>query len=132
MTGPSGGVVSAGDTFVLRKPGRNSIPHLWVVVTDPDDDGKVVIASLTTRRPHSDDTVILRRGDHLFIRHETVIFYRDAQMPMASDLMNAVHGGAATMHAPFHLDILTDIQEGLDRSPHTPNHIKEYVRRQLS
>ena len=132
MTVFSSRVVSAGDTFLLRKPGRNSIPHLWVVVTDPDDDGKVVIASLTTRRPHSDDTVILRREDHPFIRHETVIFYQDARMPMASDLMKAVHGGAATLHAPFRLEVLTDIQGGIGRSPHTPNHIKEYVRRQLA
>jgi len=131
MTLSSSRAVSAGDTFKMRKPDDHN-PHLWVVVTDPDDDGDVAIVNLTSRKQHSDDTVTLNRGDHTFIERETVIYYQDARRTKASALTNAVRGGAATVHDPCRLDILTKIQRGLDRSPYTPNDIKEYVRRQLS
>ena len=131
MTFASIQVVSSGDTCILRKPG-NDIRHLWAVLTDPDQDDKVVIVNLTTRQTHSDDTVILDRGDHPFIRHETVIFYQDTRLVNAYDLTKAVRGGAATMHNRFRADVLTKIQCGLEKSPYTPNAIKIYFQRQSS
>ena len=104
MTFPSIHVVSAGDTYILRKPG-DGVPHLWAVLTDPDKDDTVVIVNLTTRQPHSDDTVILHPGDHPFVLHETVVFYQDACLAKTSALTKAVRGGAATMHNAFRPDV---------------------------
>ena len=119
-------VVSAGETYKLRKPGDDT-PHLWAVITDPNQDDNVVIVNLTTRQPHSDDTVILRRGEHPFVRHETVISYQDAMLVKTSALTQAVRGGAATMHTAFRLDVLTKIQCGLEKSPYTPDIVKTYL-----
>ena len=41
-------VVSAGETYKLRKPGDDT-PHSWAVITDPDQDDNVVIVNLTTQ-----------------------------------------------------------------------------------
>ena len=89
MTFSAGHVVSAGETYKLRKPGDDT-PHLWAVITNPDQDDNVVIVNLTTRQPHSDDTVVLSRGEHPFVRHETVISYQDARLVKTSALTQAV------------------------------------------
>ena len=128
MTFPSIQSVSSGDSYILRKPGDDS-RHLWAVLTDPDQDDNVVMVNLTTRRLHSDDTVILRPGDHPFVHHETVIFYQDALLVETRALTEAVRGGVATMHNAFRSDVLTKMQCGLEKSPYTPDDIKAYFQR---
>ena len=72
-------VLKAGDTVEMRL-GHPTIPHLWILVTDPHPESqKSVIVSVTTLRSHSDQTVILRKGDHPYILHDSVISYQDAQ-----------------------------------------------------
>ena len=124
-------VVRPGLTYILQKPGDDT-RHLWVVLTDPDDNDKVVIVNLTTRRSHSNDTVTLNRSDHRFVQRDTVIFYQDARLVKASALTNAVRGGVAIMHDPFRPNVLTDIQRGLINPPNTPNLIKEYTRQRIA
>lgn len=72
-------MLSCGDTFLIPKR-SDQIEHLWIVITDPDVDGKAVCVNITTRQPYSDTTVILKRGDHPFIRHESVAHYPDARI----------------------------------------------------
>ena len=76
-----------GDTFLMPAPGIGPTPHLWVVITDPDDDdGRCVIVSVTTLRHGVDQTVFLSPGDHPFIRHRSVIYYIDARMVSAQKI----------------------------------------------
>jgi len=122
--------VEAGDTYKLATP-TNPTPHLWIVLTDPDQQGEVAIVNLTTRQPASDATVILRPPDHPFVRHDTVVRYEDAQVVPARALDAAVKGGAARRHAALNPLILKRIQDGVDKSPFIAGDIREYVRQQL-
>ena len=46
--------------------------------------GIAVCVNVSSRKPHSDTTVILQRGDHSFVTHESVINYQDArEMPIS-------------------------------------------------
>ena len=45
--------------------------------------GIAVCVNVSRGKPHSDTTVILQRGDHSFVTHESVINYQDArEMPI--------------------------------------------------
>ena len=124
-------IVCAGNTYKL--PVRwKSIPHLWVVLTDPDDSDQVIMVSLTTHRKDSDETVVLHRGDHSFVRHKTVVYYQDARFASALSLTKAVRQGVATLHDSCGYDLLYKIQNGALESPHTPNDIKACLRRFLA
>ena len=73
--------MDCGDTFLMPAPGGVATPHLWIVVTQPDPQTHLcAIVSVTTLRNSKDQPVILRRGDHPFIRHDSTIFYGDAMI----------------------------------------------------
>ena len=122
--------VVAGATYKFPIPGK-STPHLWIVLTDPDDNDKLAVVNLTTRRTGSDETVILRPGDHPFVKHPTIVNYGDADFAIAGKLTNAVSRGVAWSHSPVNQDVLSRIQNGVQQSRHTPRELKEYVRRRL-
>jgi hypothetical protein len=120
----------SGDTFVMAVAGRSAKPHLWFVLTDPDPEtGKVVIVSLSTLREGKDQTVILRRGDHPFITHESVIVYWDAQCVCADELRQASRNGLVKPHEPCADWLLKHIQDGLLASPFTSPKMAAYCRR---
>src|SRR2546421_8813104 len=77
--------MECGDTFLMPAPGGQVTPHLWIVITQPDPQThECAIVSVTTLRNSKDQTVILRVGDHCFIRHDSTIFYGDAMLWSAS------------------------------------------------
>ncbi len=63
-----------GDTFLMPAPGGSAVPHLWIVITEPTGNPPVVIiVNITTLQQGAEQTVILQRVDHPFIRHESVV-----------------------------------------------------------
>ena len=76
--------------------GRAATPHLWMIFTQPDPQiYECVIVSVTTLRDSKDQTVILRTGDHPFIRHDSTIFYGDAMIVDARRLDSEMAAGLA-------------------------------------
>lgn len=115
-----------GDTLLLPKPNLQ-IPHLWVILTKPDKvSSEIVIVNLTTKRDYSDTTVVLKKGDHPFVNHPTVINFADARLVKIDVLKKAVESGRFRANKPFVPSVLKIIQEGLIKSPHTPKKIKNY------
>lgn len=123
MTAATGPQVMSGDTFKIASS-ETSTRHLWVVLTDPDDEVEhVAMVNLTTRREHSDDTVILRPGDHSFVKRETAVHYQDARLFSARALIDAVKKGSATKHLPMRQNVLQKLQDGIKQSRHTPANV---------
>jgi hypothetical protein len=70
-----------GDTLLIPAPDSHAISHLWIILTEPHPESHLcVIVSVTTLRNNQDQTVLLRKGEHPFIRHDSVISYRDAMI----------------------------------------------------
>jgi len=84
--------MKSGDTLLMPAPGiSNRIPHLWIIVTDPPPGGhNVIIVSLTTLRYRAEQTVVLRKGEHGFIRWDSSVCYMDARLADLRDLASAV------------------------------------------
>jgi hypothetical protein len=122
-------MLGLGDTILLPKPGQ-PVSHLWAIVTDLDArTGEVVIVNLTTQRPHSDPTVLLNVGDHPFVKHPTVVNFSDARFVKLTFLDQAIQSGRWSSLEPLSPALIARIQQGLVSSPHTPNKIKDRVRR---
>ena len=110
---------SCGSSFILGG-------HLWVIITEPfGSPEQVIIVNLTSKRPHSDTTVILLPNDHSFIKHETVISYDDARIVCSDNIKLRVQERDFEPHDRFRDGVIQAIQQGLLDSPRTPRDIKK-------
>jgi hypothetical protein len=118
----------AGDSLLLPKPGQ-TVAHLWVLLTDPDAaTDEVLMVNLTTQRPHSDTTVVLKPGDHPFVTHPTVVNFSDARLVKATVMQDYLSRGVYMRQAALSSAVLQRLQAGLLASPFTPNKFKDCFR----
>ena len=114
----------AGDTWQPREP--NS--HLWIVVTDPQNDpSHVVSVNLTTYKDDGkrliDDACVLERGDHPFIKHRSCVLYEKAIVHPVSQLEQAYKKNLITCHSPLSPAVLRRVREGFLKSEYAkPRH----------
>jgi hypothetical protein len=88
---PAERLLKCGDTLHISKrqtkKGQDETPHLWIIITDADPNtDEIVMVNLTTHREGSDATVVLKKGDHPYIIHDSVVFFHDAKIVQISDL----------------------------------------------
>lgn len=65
-----------GTCFQLRGHGN----HMWVVVSDPDDEGYVLGLNVTDEKNERESPCKLDVGDHEFVEKPSVICYRRARL----------------------------------------------------
>jgi hypothetical protein len=123
--------MECGDTFLMPAPGGRLLPHLWIIVTPPQPDTRLcAIVSVTTLRNSKDQTVILRAGDHPFIRHDSTIFYGDAMIVDVHRLEAEITAGLALVRERCSPPILKLVQDGVLASPFTKPKIVRFCREQ--
>jgi len=123
--------MNCGDTFLMPAPGGMATPHLWIVVTQPDVETHLcAIVSVTTLRNSKDQTVILRPGDHPFIRHESTIFYGDAMIVDVRRLQAEISAGLAVAREKCPGATLRLVQDGAVASPFTRPRFLRFCREQ--
>jgi hypothetical protein len=104
--------------------GHPTIPHLWILVTDPHPESqKAVIVNVTTLRSYSDQTVILRKGEHPYILHDSVVSYQDAQEFSVVKIQDQIDKGWPRCHSCSH-ELLKRVQAGILASRFTKKAIK--------
>ena len=85
---------------------------------------------MTTLRNSKDQTVILRLGDHPFIRHESTIFYGDAMIVDVRRLEAEIEVGLALVRERCPAATLKLVQDGVTASPFTRPKILRFCRQQ--
>lgn len=121
--------MDCGDTFLMPAPGGAATPHLWIIVTQPDlQTRECAIVSVTTLRHSKDQTVILRVGDHPFIRHDSTIFYGDAMIVDARRLEAEIAAGLALVREKCPPTTLKLVQDGVGASPFTRPKLLRFCR----
>lgn len=114
--------MGCGDTYLLYdEDNYDGKPHLHVVITEPDEDGQIVLVSVTTRRAKSDTMVCLNIGDHEFIIQPSVITYAYSKVLTVSKLADMVVKGDATPKEKATAQLVTRAQNGMletDRAPY--------------
>ena len=107
--------MKAGDTFFIADRGVDS--HLWVIVSEPENDAeRVVLVSMTTYESSKEDVCILDVGDHPRITHKTCIAYNEARMTSLENLIQLRDGARLKLQAPVSEAVLKRIRDGISRS----------------
>lgn len=119
-------MLTCGDTFLIEDEDGPEC-HLWIVITPPNE-GEVVIVSVTTKRKKSEILVVLNKGDHPFIEHESVIAYRYSKVVTTESVEAAIRNGTARQREAASPNLLKRAQEGLLESDFTPNGIKSLYK----
>jgi hypothetical protein len=121
--------MDCGDTFLMPASGGAATPHLWIVVTQPHRESHLcAIVSVTTLRNKKDQTVILRVGDHPFIRHDSTIFYGDAMIVDARRLAAEIAAGLALVRERCSAATLKLVHDGVSASPFTRPRFLRFCR----
>lgn len=111
----------AGDTFLLTR-GTGSTPHLWVVLWGPAGAARAFLSIyLTTLRPHSDRSCVLRAGEHPFIQHDTAVAYGEVQRWPEERLDELIAAGIAKPRQPVSAAVLARLRAGFFASARTPH-----------
>jgi hypothetical protein len=125
--------LKTGDTFLAPKRSRDT-EHLWIVVAEVDaEKRKAICVNITTEQADSDTTCKLAKGDHSFIAHDSVVYYKDAQeldlTAIEAALSAKIQSFVCTQHDPCSEALLKRIKEGLVASKQTPKGIKATCRK---
>jgi hypothetical protein len=115
--------MKAGDAFLL--PDFTS-SHLHVVLAALDD-GSFVLCHFTTRRAYTDNTCVIKPGEHSFVVHETVVRY-SAAYQCSGDGLAALERTIVKRFESLSPALLARIKKGALDSPQTPDKIKALLR----
>jgi hypothetical protein len=104
-----------GDTFYVRD--RAVDTHLWVVISEPEQDPeRVVMVSLTTYEDYKEAVCLLDVGDHPRINHRTCVAYNEARMTTLKNLIALRDGGQLSIQVPVSPEVLARIRDGVSKS----------------
>lgn len=119
-------MLRAGDTLLL---GPEEDYHLHIILTDANDDGELILASVTTLQKWTKDrTVVLKKGDHPFIQHDSGIAYSFARIVSAAEIESVVSNKPSLVRQPMSPEVLNRVQAGLLESDFTENGVRWFYR----
>ena len=120
--------IRAGSTFLYFRSAIEQL-HLWIVLTDPDLNGNVAAVLVRSRKSYTDDTVILREGDHVFIEHESSVSYSDLDVLRCVEIRSKVLSGKCRSHEDATPELLQIVREGVFHSPYVEPSRRDYCCR---
>ena len=115
--------MTPGDTFLI--PDWMGTHLHFILSALPD--GSVVLAHLTKRRAHTDDTCVIQAGEHPFVKSETAVRYDQAYICPAANLAS-LERIIIRKFEPLNDELLARIRRGALSSPQTPDKIKKLIR----
>lgn len=92
-------------------------PHLYFAITEPDDNGKVLLVNITENDEDRDHSCVLRSGEHPFIRKESAVNYREAILSDIQKIEEAIQMHIATQEDDISDALLEKLRRGGKASP---------------
>lgn len=118
----------AGQCFLFPITGSETA-HLWVIATQPNSDGQFAIVNFTSLKGNKDQTVVLLKGEHGFITHDTCVNYWAADISSIDVLQAWLDCGQARMERDLDEALLRLIQQGFAASDLTKKRIADFVKK---
>ena len=116
-------VIGAGSTLLLSDAPLFK-PHLWLVLTDPDAQSRVIAVMLRTATRFTDSTVLLNVSDHPFVKHESSVHYSTARYLSVPTLLKEMKSGRCHLRDSMTPGLLQKARDGLLSSPFTVHALK--------
>ena len=106
---------------------RTGVPHLWIVLTDPDPKTeKVVAVMVVSQKTTTDKTVTLNVGDHPFIDHESNLDYGGATLFDVERLEHEIRTVDRALREDLPTELFEAVRKGVFISSRTIHWMKEY------
>lgn len=119
--------MKAGDVFCAYLSPNEPKHHFWVVVLAVTADDKVILANITS---HSfDHTLYITSAEYEELTQDkSYLNYPKSRVETITSLKEKLRKKEIFSKKPVSAGVLTQIQEGLLRSKHTPRDIKYLFR----
>jgi hypothetical protein len=88
----------------------------------------VVAVMLRTVTRFTDPTLVLKSGDHPFIRHDSAVHFSSARWLAVQALLAAMRVGNCHLKEDMSRDLLARVRAGLLESPFTVNVLRDQCR----
>ncbi len=111
-----------GGTFLMVS-GTNQDPkrrHLFIICTNPDKDGQVLLASISSKPERYDAACPLTQKAHAFLDRASYVAYRHARIENTSALQKRLANKAVEPREDLRPAILEDVCAGFAKSAETP------------
>lgn len=102
--------------------------HLFILLTNAQPDDSMLLVSVSTVQanlPH-DQTCLLYRGDHPFIRRDSFVVYSKARIELRAKLIRGVNSGFFESRESLDEAIFARVCHGVASSRFTPQGIKDF------
>lgn len=119
-------MVEIGITFLSPTP-PYSTEHMFIVIAVDNNINEALFVNVTTKKPSSDTSCLLKVGDHPFIKHESVINYADTQKTSIDNLEKAFTAGILKTQQSVSQPLLERILRGAKKSDALPEKYKKYL-----
>lgn len=116
--------MNAGDTFVVPDAFGKHLNIVVAVLTD----GSIIHCHITTLYPRSEKTCVIKKGEHPFVKHESVVRYGAIQHCTAGEALEALERCIEKRFEPVSEELLNRVREGALNSPQTSDIIKHLLR----
>lgn len=122
--------IALGEAFRLNS---GALPagderHLMIVATDPTHPGgRVVVVRVTTFSQYKDGECVLEPGDHPFIKHKSLVCYRDAILCKVGKVLEQLERGLMLREGAVSPEVVDRIQEGARRSSSFPKECAAFL-----
>ena len=121
---------------LLMPSGPNHNPnqkHLYVILTDPfDDQGdgikRVVLVNFTSLHQNYDTSCVIKPNEHRFIKHDSYVLYRRAEIKEVSDIQSGVANNIFQPHDSLDKQVFERVCKGLELSDHTTPRILQFFK----
>jgi hypothetical protein len=101
-------MVKVGTAFQLKGDGF----HLWLVASEPNNEGKVVAFNVTDRNNYPSSTCQLQVGDHAFITKPSVIRYKSPKLWAVAAIEQHIQTGTFIQHPDASQVLMSRIIQG--------------------
>lgn len=123
-------MVFIGATYWIRN--SSDEPHLYFVITEPDEGNKVLLVNMTDIDNISDRSCVLTPGDHKTITKKSVVHYGDPIYTKPAILEQAVRHSRKLQVGPNIGDkLIKRIQKGALKSEHLAPQFRPKIKKSL-
>ena len=121
-----------GDTFW----GIDKQHHLWIALTNPDQDGSVLVVNFTShysanKESCDEQCTVVDPGEHPYPRRPSCIYYRGIRIESQQDILDGVER-PFRRGQPLSPALLRRVQQGVLDSALVPRAVKDAVRASLA
>jgi len=120
-----------GQTFI-NDADRGIPSHLWIVVSNPAANDRVVIANVSSQRCPSGEVCIIRKGEHAFCSRDSYVRFQEARVADRAQLERLLAAGKLrqSRDADHDAPILDRIQRAVAASKAVPLEAVRLLRSQ--